>query len=73
MHRLRREMQLLASVRSRYVTQFIGAVFGPQAMMVMEYLEGGSLYHSLVCLDPLNPGMGLFSWYKRCAASPWQY
>ncbi|KAK9868747.1 hypothetical protein WJX84_004262 [Apatococcus fuscideae] len=34
-------------------------------MMVMEYLEGGSLYHSLVCLDPLNPGMGLFSWYKR--------
>ena len=62
---LRREMQLLASVRSPNVTHFIGAIFKPKTMMVMEFLEGGSLYESLAQSDHLAGEASIFSWYRR--------
>ena len=64
---LKREMQLLARVRSPYVTKFIGAIFGPKMMLVMEFLEGGSLYESLAQGDPVTCNTNIFSWYKRYA------
>ena len=67
-HLLRREMKLLASVRSPYVTDFIGAIFKPKMMMVMEFLEGGSLYESLAKSDHLAGEASIFSWYRRWAS-----
>lgn len=64
---LKREMQLLARVQSPYVTEFIDSIFGPEMMLVMEFLEGGSLYESLAQGDPVTCKTNIFSWYKRYA------
>ncbi|KAK9847746.1 hypothetical protein WJX84_008136, partial [Apatococcus fuscideae] len=58
--RMGEEMKILANMHSPYVTQFIGVCFKPKLRMVMEFLEGGSLYDALG-----DDEMGLFSWYKR--------
>ncbi len=62
---LGKEMELLAGIRSPYVTQFIGVCFRPRLRMVMEFLEGGSLYDALRDDDNRT-----FSWYKRYAMAP---
>ena len=62
---LRREMEILGQVRSPYVTHFIGAIFHPEMMMVMELLEGGSLYESLAQNFHLAAKASIFSWYRR--------
>lgn len=54
------EMQILSNMHSPYVTQFIGVCFKPKLRMVMEFLEGGSLYDAIG-----DDELGLFTWYKR--------
>ena len=64
---LKWEMQLLARVQSPYVIQLIDAISSPKMMLVMEVLEGGSLYESLAQGDPAIFQTNTFPWYKRYA------
>ncbi len=52
---------ILKSCHDRNIVQFIGACLHPDCtIMVMEYLEGGDLYHAIA-----NDSTGRFSWYRR--------
>ena len=57
----KQEIAILKSCHDRNIVQFIGACLQPDCtIMVMEYLEGGDLYHAIA-----NDSAGRFSWYKR--------
>lgn len=57
----KQEIAILKSCHDRNIVQFIGACLQPNCtLMVMEYLEGGDLYHAIA-----NDSCGRFSWYKR--------
>ena len=57
----KQEIAILKSCHDRNIVQFIGACLQPDCtIMVMEYLEGGDLYHAIA-----NDSTGRFSWYKR--------
>ena len=57
----KQEIAILKSCHDRNIVQFIGACLQPDCtLMVMEYLEGGDLYHAIA-----NDSIGRFSWYKR--------
>lgn len=57
----KQEIAILKSCHDRNIVQFIGACLQPNCtVLVMEYLEGGDLYHAIA-----NDSCGRFSWYKR--------
>ncbi|DBA87527.1 hypothetical protein WJX77_000324 [Trebouxia sp. C0004] len=57
----KQEIAILKSCHDRNIVQFIGACLQPDCtIMVMEYLEGGDLYHAIA-----NDSTGRFSWYRR--------
>ena len=57
----KQEIAILKSCHDRNIVQFYGACLQPDCtLMVMEYLEGGDLYHAIA-----NDSIGRFSWYKR--------
>lgn len=57
----KQEIAILKSCHDRNIVQFVGACLQPDCtIMVMEYLEGGDLYHAIA-----NDSTGRFSWYKR--------
>jgi serine/threonine protein kinase len=57
----KQEIAILKSCHDRNIVQFIGACLHPDCtIMVMEYLEGGDLYHAIA-----NDSTGRFSWYRR--------
>lgn len=59
----KQEIAILKSCHDRNIVQFIGACLQPDCtIMVMEYLEGGDLYHAIA-----NDSTGRFSWYRRYA------
>ncbi len=60
----KQEIAILKSCHDRNIVQFIGACLQPDCtIMVMEYLEGGDLYHAIA-----NDSTGRFSWYRRWVA-----
>lgn len=61
----KQEIAILKSCHDRNIVQFIGACLQPDCtIMVMEYLEGGDLYHAIA-----NDSTGRFSWYRRDPAT----
>lgn len=57
----KQEIAILKSCHDRNIVQFVGACLQPDVtIMVMEYLEGGDLYHAIA-----NDSTGRFSWYRR--------